>query len=121
MNAHLPPRAVFNSLLVAGVAAVAPHALELPAWTIAVFAVALLWRYGIENFRWYRPQRGIRFLLMALIVVAILRQFGTLLGRDAGIALVITMLGLKFLELKTQRDYIVCFFLFYLIVLGVFL
>ncbi len=121
MNAHLPPRAVFNSLLVAGAVAVAPHALELPAWTLVVFAATLLWRYGIENFQWYRPQRAIRLLLMALVVVAILRQFGTLLGRDPGIALVITMLGLKFLELKTQRDFIVCLFLFYLIVLGGFL
>lgn len=121
MNTHLPARAVFNSLLVAGAVAVAPHTLELPAWTIAVFAAALLWRYGIENFQWYRPQRAIRLLLMTLVVLAILRQFGTLLGRDAGIALVITMLGLKFLELKTQRDFIVCLFLFYLIVLGSFL
>ncbi|MBI3545485.1 MAG: DUF3488 domain-containing transglutaminase family protein, partial [Gammaproteobacteria bacterium] len=121
MTPQLPTRAVFNSLLIAGVIAVAPHAWELPWWTLAVFAAALTWRYLIENWQWYRPQRVLRSLLMILVVLAVLRQYGTLLGRDPGIALVLTLLGLKFLELKGQRDFIVCLFLFYLIVLASFL
>jgi transglutaminase-like putative cysteine protease len=58
---------------------------------------------------------------MLLIVVAVFRQFGTLLGRDPGIALLITLLGLKFLELKTLRDFVVSLFVFYLVILGSFL
>ena len=121
MNATITSRPVLHSLLVAGACAVAPHALELPPWIIAVFAVGAAWRYACEAFQWYRPGRLVRLALMLLIIVAVLRQFGTLLGRDPGIALLITLLGLKFLELKTLRDFVVSLFVFYLVILGSFL
>ncbi len=118
-----PPvdRRVLLSLLAAGAFAVAPHALELPAWIIVVFAASAAWRYGIEVFQWYRPGRLVRFGLMLLTLVAVFRQYHTLLGRDPGMALLITLIGLKFLELKTTRDFMVSLFVFYLIILGSFL
>ncbi|GAB4512347.1 MAG: protein-glutamine gamma-glutamyltransferase TgpA [Sulfuricaulis sp.] len=114
-------RHVLLSLLAAGSFAVAPHALELPAWVIAVFIVSAAWRYGIEAYQWYRPGKLVRFGLMLIILVAMLRQYHTLLGRDPGMALLITLIGLKFLELKTTRDFVVSLFVFYLIILGNFL
>jgi transglutaminase-like putative cysteine protease len=63
----------------------------------------------------------VRLALMLLVIVAVFRQYHTLLGRDPGIALLITLLGLKFLELKTQRDFVVSLFVFYLVILGSFL
>jgi transglutaminase-like putative cysteine protease len=118
-----PPvdRRVLLSLMAAGGFAVAPHALELPIWVVAVFAAGAAWRYGIEVFQWYRPGRLVRFGLMALTLVAVFRQYHTLLGRDPGMALLITLIGLKFLELKTARDFVVSLFVFYLIILGSFL
>ena len=121
MSATIIPRRVLHSLLVAGVCAVAPHALELPPWVIAVFAIGAVWRYACEAFQWYRPGRFVRFGMLLLIIAAVYRQFGTLLGRDPGIALLITLLGLKFLELKTLRDFVVSLFVFYLVILGGFL
>jgi transglutaminase-like putative cysteine protease len=114
-------RRVLLSLMAAGGFAVAPHAFELPLWIIAVFVAGAAWRYGIEVFQWYRPGRLVRFGLMLLIVVAVFRQYHTLLGRDPGMALLITLIGLKFLELKTTRDFVVSLFVFYLIILGSFL
>jgi transglutaminase-like putative cysteine protease len=58
---------------------------------------------------------------MLLVLVAVFRQYQTLLGRDPGMALLITLIGLKFLELKTTRDFVVSLFVFYLIILGSFL
>ena len=121
MSTALHDRRVLHSLLVAGACAVAPHALELPLWIIAVFAIGAAWRYACEAFQWYRPGRLVRVALMLLIIVAVFRQFGTLLGRDPGIALLITLLGLKFLELKILRDFVVSLFVFYLVILGGFL
>ena len=121
MSTALHDRRVLHSLLAAGACAVAPHALELPLWIIAVFAIGAAWRYACEAFQWYRPGRLVRLALMLLIIVAVFRQFGTLLGRDPGIALLITLLGLKFLELKTLRDFVVSLFVFYLVILGSFL
>lgn len=121
MNAAIPTRPVLHSLLAAGACAVVPHALELPPWIIAVFAVGASWRYACEAFQWYRPGRLMRLALVLLVIVAVFRQYHTLLGRDPGIALLITLLGLKFLEIKTQRDFVVSVFVFYLIILGGFL
>jgi transglutaminase-like putative cysteine protease len=121
MSIALHDRRVLHSLLVAGACAVAPHALELPLWIIAVFTIGAAWRYACETFQWYQPGRLVRLALTLLIIVAVFRQFGTLLGREPGIALLITLLGLKFLELKTLRDFVVSLFVFYLVILGSFL
>lgn len=121
MNASSLDRRVLLSLMAAGGFAVAPHAFELPVWIVAVFAAGAAWRYGIEVFQWYRPGRLVRFGLMLLTLVAVFRQYHTLLGRDPGMALLITLIGLKFLELKTTRDFVVSLFVFYLIILGSFL
>lgn len=121
MTSPAVDRRVLISLMAAGGFTVAPHAFELPAWIIAVFAAGAAWRYGIEVFQWYRPGQLVRFGLMLLTLVAVFRQYHTLLGRDPGMALLITLIGLKFLELKTTRDFIVSLFVFYLIILGGFL
>ncbi|MGA9032987.1 MAG: DUF3488 and transglutaminase-like domain-containing protein [Sulfuricaulis sp.] len=121
MSAANTSRPVLHSLLAAGACAVLPHALELPLWVIAVFAIGAAWRYAYEAFQWYRPGRLVRLALMLLVIVAVFRQYHTLLGRDPGIALLITLLGLKFLELKTQRDFVVSLLVFYLVILGSFL
>ncbi len=121
MSTGIAHRPVLHSLLAAGACAVAPHILELPLWIIAVFVIGAAWRYACETFQWYRPGRFARLALMLLILVAVFRQYGTLLGRDPGMALLITLLGLKFLELKTQRDFVVSLLVFYLVILGSFL
>jgi transglutaminase-like putative cysteine protease len=121
MNAASIDRRTLLGLLAAGTMAVAPHALELPLWIIAVFAAAATWRYLCEHRGWYRPGRLVRTALLLLVLAAIYRKYGTLLGRDPGVAMLITLLGLKFLELKTVRDYFLSLFLFYLVILSSFL
>jgi transglutaminase-like putative cysteine protease len=114
-------RRVLLGLMASGSVAVAPHALELPPWIMAVFAAGMAWRYFLETIPRYRPGRVVRTALMLLIVAAVFRQYHTLLGRDPGMALLITLLGLKFLEIRTARDFTVSLFLFYLVILGSFL
>ncbi len=122
MNRAAPlERQALQRLLVAGAAAVAPHAVALPAWIAGVFVLSMAWRYGADHYRWYRPGRLLRLLLTLLTIAIVYRQYGTVLGRDPGIALLITLLGLKFLELKTTRDQVLILFLFYLVVLSSFL
>ena len=121
MNAIPIDRRVLYSLMAAGVVVVAPHALELPPWVVAVFAAGAAWRYLCERLSWPHPRRLLRTAITLLIIVVVFRQYHTLLGRDPGMALLIVLLGLKFLEIKTARDYIVSLFLFYLVILGSFL
>ena len=121
MSRALLDRQALQRLLAAGVVVVAPHALMLPTWIVAVFVLSMAWRYGADHYHWYRPERTLRVLITLLTITVVYRQYGTLLGRDPGMALLITLLGLKFLEIKTARDQVLILFLFYLVVLGSFL
>ncbi len=117
----VPDRAALLSLAVAGTVAVAPYALELPIWLVLLFLAFALWRYAIERWSLYHPGRTLRYALTGLAVALTFQQYHTLLGRDAGLMLLIALLGVKFLELKRYRDYRVSAFLFYLVILGAFL
>jgi len=116
-----PDRNALVSLIVASVIAVAPHVLELPLWVVSAFLAFALWRYVIERWSLYHPGRALRYALTGLALAATYWQFHTFLGRDAGLTLLIALLGVKFLELRRFRDYRVSAFLFYLVILGSFL
>jgi transglutaminase-like putative cysteine protease len=108
-------------LYVFALAAVAPFFDEQPPWVLAIFAGGLAWRVGADRLRWRQPIRPVRWLLAALIVALVYRHFHTLIGRDAGLALLIALLGLKFLEIRSRRDYVVSVLLFFVVLAGRFL
>jgi transglutaminase-like putative cysteine protease len=101
--------------------ACATLALELPLWVSTAFVVSVLWRYAIERFHVYRPARLVRYLLVALVTFVAYREFGTILGRDPGLSLLVALLGLKLLELRTVRDATFTLFLLYVVLVGGFL
>lgn len=116
-----PPRHAVNLLLVSTVAAVLPHAPVLPAWLVLLTLCLIAWRLLVENRGWRVPGKLLRVLAVALAVYAVYRNYGTLLGRDAGIALLVVLTGLKMLELRKLRDHILAVLLLYFLTLGAFL
>ena len=97
------------------------HVHHLPLWLTAFAACILLWRYFIENHAWRIPGRGVRWLLLLVSAVVIFRHYGTLLGRDAGVAYLGLLVALKILETRSLRDYLLVVFLIYILVLGALL
>ena len=115
----LAERAAGYWLLGAAVVVLLPHVARLPVWLSTVLAALFAWRFFIIQRAWPAPNRWLRWLLTALLVFLLYRQYGTLLGRDAGSALLAAMLALKFMELQRLRDYVLCVLLIYfLIVIG---
>lgn len=108
-------------LLVAGAVVVVPHALVLPPWTLCIFLAAAGWAYLIGRYHVYHPGRVLRTVLALAVIAGIYRHYGTVLGRDPGLALLVSLLGLKFLEVRDQRDASLLLFLYYLVLLGSFL
>ena len=109
-------------LLAAVVLVVMPHIPRLPLW-LALPAVALmlfkLWLLRRQG------GRGIPRILLPLLTVAtaagVYLHYHTLLGRDAGVALLVSMLLLKLLELQTARDARLVILLGYFVVVTNFL
>lgn len=117
------PREARDTLFLLGVIAwtVLPHLPHLPAWCIAFTGTMLLWRthMAVAN----KPLPG-RWWLVVLLVVAsglTLWTYRTLLGKEAGVTMAVTLMALKTLELRARRDAFVVFFLGFFIILTHFL
>jgi len=90
---------------------VLPQVGNLPWWCSTLTAVVLLWRGWLAVAG--RPLPRARWVLALLLVAvgATLATHRTLLGRDAGVTLIVVLLALKTMELRARRDIFVVFFL----------
>jgi transglutaminase-like putative cysteine protease len=108
-------------LLLVIAAVVLPQVAHLPLWCSGLVAGVLVWR-GI--LAWKSQPLPSRWWLITLLVVAVAATFAThktILGRDAGVTLLVILLALKTLELRAQRDAFVVFFLGFFCMLSNFL
>jgi transglutaminase-like putative cysteine protease len=104
-------------LLTGVLLAAAPHALRLPWWVTALAAAMLAWRGWAA---WKNERLPRRWLLTALVVCGlggIYFTYRTIVGRDAGVALLVLFLSLKLMETKTRRDAVIVTFLCYFLAL----
>ncbi len=126
LPAHLPahlPREARDTLFQITVIAwtILPHLLHLPVWCSVMAGAVLLWRARLA---WTGASLPSRWLVSALLAVATgLTLWGEsgLLGKEAGVTMLVVLLTLKTLELRARRDALVVFFLGFFLVLTHFL
>ena len=117
------PREARDTLFLLGVIgwSVLPHAAHLPAWCSLLTIAVLLWRARLAIANSSLPGR---WVLVAVLLVALgltYWSFRTLLGKEAGVTLVVVLMALKTLELRARRDAFVVFFLGFFLILTNFL
>ncbi|NLY12509.1 MAG: DUF3488 domain-containing transglutaminase family protein [Gammaproteobacteria bacterium] len=105
------PRISLMWLLVAQALVIAPHLLHVPLWLIALWLGCALWRVQVFRMRWPLPNSWVKAFLMLGSGFAVYLSRGSLVGLDAGVALLITAFILKLLEVRTRRDALVVIFL----------
>ena len=88
-----------------------PQVGELPLWCTALAAAVLAWRGWLAVTLRPLPTRWWLLGLLVLTVAGTLFTHKTLLGRDAGVTLIVGLLTLKTLEMRARRDAFVVFFL----------
>ena len=101
--------------------AMAPHFGHLPLWISAIVAFSLAWRC-LQNVG--RIPQFPKWLLIPLVIVGgvgVFAQYWTVVGRDAGLALLTVMSSFKFLESQRQRDLLILVFLCYFLIATHFL
>jgi transglutaminase-like putative cysteine protease len=104
---------LLTGVVLAGVA----HAVRLPWWVTLIAAVMLGWRGWAA---WKNERLPRRWLLTVLVVCGIggiYLTYHTIIGRDAGVALLVLFLSLKLMETKTRRDAMIVTFLCYFLAL----
>nr|WP_309680947.1 DUF3488 and transglutaminase-like domain-containing protein [Polaromonas sp.] len=88
-----------------------PQTAHLPLWCSALAGTVLVWRGWLALHARPLPSRWWLVALLALAIAGTLMTHRTLLGRDAGVTLLVVLLTLKTLELRARRDAFVVFFL----------
>jgi transglutaminase-like putative cysteine protease len=100
---------------------VAPHLLHLPAWCGLLTLVVLGWRATLALRGGALPSRWLVAGLLMVAAALTWWQEHTLLGKEAGITMLVVLVSLKTLELRARRDALVVFFLGFFLVLTHFL
>src|SRR5210317_1266732 len=101
--------------------AIAPHFFNLPLWVSGIVVFALAWRC-LQNL----GKLGAlpKWLLIPMVVlggVGVFAEYWTVVGRDAGLALLTVMTAFKFLESQRHRDLLILVFLCYFLIATHFL
>ena len=116
MKGEVLERRALGALVLVLLLATAPHAVHLPVWVVATttciagWRLWLLWRGGAM------PRRWLLIAIAITVSAGVLLFYKTLFGREAGVALLVLMLGIKLLEINTRRDVTVVIFLAYFLV-----
>ena len=90
---------------------VVPQIERLPLWCSALSGGVLVWRGVLAWQGRPLPSRWWLLVLAMLTLAATVWTHRTVLGRDAGVTLIVALLALKTLELRARRDAFVVFFL----------
>ncbi|USX13051.1 DUF3488 and transglutaminase-like domain-containing protein [Oxalobacteraceae bacterium OTU3CAMAD1] len=107
-------------LLIAALMVLAPHFAHLPLWVSLAVCATLLWRAAIT---WRGKRMPPLWLLVPVAVAAmagVYLTYRTLLGRDAGVAMLTLLLAFKLLEMRAKRDLFVVIFLSFFVLLTSF-
>lgn len=115
------PRNALAWILLSQFALLLPHLPQLPVWVIPVYLCSALWRGMVLRGQWSWPSRSLRLGLILAGFAAVWFSFGSLLGLEPTVALLLTAFALKLLELQRRKDAYVLIFLGYFIAVTVFL
>ena len=117
------PREARDTLFLVAVSAwtLTPHLWRKPAWLGLGVLALLAWRVHLAVKSKPLPGRWTIVTLLALAAALTAWREGTLLGKDAGVSMLVVLMALKTLELRARRDAMVVFFLGFFLVLTHFL
>lgn len=98
-----------------------PHLLRFPLWLSTACVAVFAWRLLHELRGWPLPRRSIRLLLTLLGLGSVVLAYHSVIGRDAGVALLTVMLCLKLIEIRNRRDAMIALSIGYFLVISGFL
>jgi len=112
---------VIELILVSELLVLWPLFSYLPSW-IRIFCLAVIGlRFLMVRKQWNIPGRVISGALGVGAAAAIYINYGTFLGRDAGVSLIVLMFSLKLLEMRWYRDAALILYLSFFIMVANFL
>jgi len=115
------PRNALAWIILAMFALLAPHVFRLPIWVLAVYLLAVTWRIMVYRGRWSFPGRWVKVAMTLSCCAGIYTSYGSLIGLEPTVALLLAAFALKLVELARRKDAYVLLFLGYFICITEFL
>lgn len=97
-----------------------PYTTHLPGWIAGFCAALLSWRAWLTWRQQALPPRWLLLLLSTAGLSGIYLDYGTFIGREAGVAMLVVLLACKLLEIRARRDLFVVIFLSFFLILALF-
>jgi transglutaminase-like putative cysteine protease len=104
-------------LLASTVLVLLPHTAHLPAWVTLLCGATLAWRAALTLLGRRMPATLVLATMAIVSMAGVLQTYGTVLGRDAGVAMLVLLVAFKMLEMHARRDLFVVVFLCFFLVL----
>lgn len=98
-----------------------PHLPRLPLWMPALVSLLFLVRLGAVIHPELMPRKFWLFAIAILASIGTVMHYGTLFGKAAGTAILICLLGIKLLESRSTRDYMLLIALSFFVIVTNFL
>lgn len=98
-------------LLASALLVLAPHTAHLPLWVSLLCGATLAWRAAITLRGRRMPSTLVLVPVAAAAMAGVLHSYQTLLGKDAGVAMLVLLVAFKMLEMHARRDLFVVIFL----------
>ncbi len=86
-------------------------------WGLPLAGLVLIWRTYLTLTDKPLPKRGWTLGILLVVVCLSLWSFKTILGKEAGVSILVTLIALKTLEMRAGRDAFVIFFLGFFLLL----
>jgi transglutaminase-like putative cysteine protease len=115
------PRNALALMLVAQTLVILPHVVRLPVWITLLCLVCGLWRIQVFLGRWSYPGKLVKVLFVLGAFLGVGFGFGTLLGLEPWVGILILAFVLKLLEMHQPRDAYTVIILAYFVALTEFL
>jgi transglutaminase-like putative cysteine protease len=104
-------------LLASTVLVLLPHTAHLPLWVTLLCGATLVWRAMLTLLGRRMPANLVLAPMAVAAMAGVLQTYHTVLGRDAGVAMLVLLVAFKMLEMHARRDLFVVVFLCFFLVL----
>lgn len=121
MTSAWMPRQCLGWLLAAQVALILPHMPRLPIWISFAWLLCALWRVQVHRGQWSPPGRIVKTTVVVASFIGIRLSYGSFIGLEPTVALLIACFSLKLIEAATRREAYLLLFLGYFVALTEFL
>ncbi len=98
-----------------------PHLSRIPWWVLVLYVATAVWRSMVYTGRWSFPGGYVKTSLTIVCFGGVALSYGTLIGLEPTVALLLIAYSLKLIELANQRDAYMVIFIAYFVCLTEFL